>query len=99
MVTVYRYQFSISFCPFLTSTIRRTFVDWNFFTISGWEFDFAPYPDDPDAYVEDQAVRFHRPLEEKNDDDGGKEDKETNSRGPKPTDWRWGPGANWKPDL
>lgn len=55
-------------------------------------FDFAPYPEDLDAYQEDQAVRFHRPLEEKNDDDDGKEDKERDSRGPKPTDWRWGPG-------
>jgi len=60
----------------------------------GWVFDFAPYPEDPDAYVEDQAVRFHRPLEEKNDDDDGKEDKERDSKGPKPTDWRWGPGES-----
>ena len=59
---------------------------------TGWELDFAPYPDDPSAYVEDQAVRFHRPLEAKGDDDEGKDDKETVSRGPKPTDWRWGPG-------
>ncbi len=30
-----------------------------------WRFNLAPLPDDPSAYVEDQAVRFHKPAEEK----------------------------------
>jgi hypothetical protein len=75
----------------LTPDTARLELDW-FFSRAGWEFDFAAYPDDPNAYVEDQAVRFHRPLEVKSDSDADKEDKETVSRGPKPTDWRWGPG-------
>lgn len=31
---------------------------------------FAPYPEDANAYVEDQAIWFHKPLEEESNADG-----------------------------
>jgi transcription initiation factor TFIID subunit 1 len=64
-----------------------------------WELYAAPPPTDPNAYVEDQAVRFHRPFQAKSDqegaDSGGDSKKAFESRGPRPTDWRNGPAQYW----
>ena len=62
----------------------------------GWQLDFAPYPDDPDAYVEDQAVRFHRPFKAKSEEKQDSGDaQDARSRGPRSTDWRQGPAQYW----
>ena len=58
-------------------------------------FDFAPLPEDPNMYLEDDAVRFHRPADQKSKDKEANEERESESRGPKPTDWRWGPAQYW----
>ncbi|XP_040573195.1 transcription initiation factor TFIID subunit 1 [Lepeophtheirus salmonis] len=64
-----------------------------------WEFNYADFPEDPEAYEVDAAIKFHRPA---GDDSNGKEGnkdgngKETSSRkGPKSTDWRTGPAEYW----
>jgi len=41
-----------------------------FFQLQGLKLVFAPYPDDVNAFVEDQAIWFHKPLEEKTNPDG-----------------------------
>lgn len=60
----------------------------------GWQFNYAEWPEDASAYEEDGVVRFHKPKEEKDEQkqDGGKEKEK---RGPKQTDWRWGPAQYW----
>ena len=58
-------------------------------------FDFAPFPEDPDMYEEDDCVRFHRPADQKSKEEEDKEERESESKGPKQTDWRWGPAQYW----
>merc|ERR1719188_1868910 len=62
-----------------------------------WKFDYAPYPDDPDAYAEDQAVRFHKWASEQKKSEGEEEsaEKKEEKKGPRSTDWRWGPAQYW----
>lgn len=60
----------------------------------GWKFNYLDLPDDREMYEEDQAERFHKPKEEvvpKSDET----EKESEKRGPKQTDWRWGPAQYW----
>ena len=59
------------------------------------EFDFAPFPEDPNMYQEDDSVRFHRPADQKSKEEEEKEERESESKGPKATDWRWGPAQYW----
>ena len=60
------------------------------------EFHFAPYPDDPNAYEEDDCVNFHKFEDFKKREEEGKEgEKEKETKGPKSTDWRWGPAQYW----
>ena len=61
----------------------------------GWDY-VVPMPTDPDAYEECQSVRFHKPPEvEKEEVKEEKEQQEPEKKGPKPTDWRWGPAQYW----
>ena len=60
-----------------------------------WSLNFAPPPTDPDAYVEDQAVRFHRPFQAKKHEEEVKANKVKQSKGPQATDWRNGPAEYW----
>ena len=60
-----------------------------------WTLNFAPPPTDPDAYVEDQAVRFHRPFQAKKREEEVKANKVKQSKGPQATDWRNGPAQYW----
>ena len=61
----------------------------------GWDY-VVPMPTDPDAYQECQSVRFHKPAEvEKEEVKEENETKEPEKKGPKPTDWRWGPAQYW----
>jgi hypothetical protein len=60
-----------------------------------WKFDYAPFPEDPNAYEEDQAVRFHKPAEVKEESDESRGKRENEHRGPRSTDWRWGPAQYW----
>ena len=61
----------------------------------GWDY-VVPMPTDPEAYQECQSVRFHKPAEvEKKEVKEEKEEKEPEKKGPKPTDWRWGPAQYW----
>ena len=58
--------------------------------------NIAPPPTDPDAYVEDQAVRFHRPFRAKTlETEASGEQKAQESKRPQPTDWRFGPAQYW----
>ena len=57
---------------------------------------FPEAPDDPAFYVEDQAVRFHRPAADKSEDvDEGQDKKKADDQKAKHTDWRWGPAQYW----
>ena len=61
----------------------------------GWDYT-VPLPTEPEAYEECQSVRFHKPAvveEEKKPE--VKEPVEPEKKGPKPTDWRWGPAQYW----
>ena len=50
---------------------------------------FPEPPTDPEFYVEDQAVRFHRPAADKSEDVNENQDKKKNDdHRVKPTDWR-----------
>ena len=61
-----------------------------------WTLYIAPPPTDPDAYVEDQAVRFHRPFKAKKSMESSADKMAAEkSRGPQPTDWRNGPAEYW----
>ena len=61
----------------------------------GWDYK-VPLPTDPNAYQECQSVRFHKPAEvEKEEVKEEKEVSEPEKKGPKPTDWRWGPAQYW----
>ena len=61
-----------------------------------WLMNIAPPPNDPDAYVEDQAVRFHRPFREKRTEKESSNDQiSSNSKRPQDTDWRFGPAQYW----
>ena len=61
---------------------------------SEWKFNYAEWPEDISAYQEDGIVKFHKPKEEETEEieEGS---KETEKKGPKPTDWRWGPAQYW----
>ena len=61
----------------------------------GWDYQ-VPLPTDPEAYEECQSVRFHKPavLEEEKKPEVS-EPVEPEKKGPKPTDWRWGPAQYW----
>ena len=62
----------------------------------GWVLNVAPPPTDPNAYVEDQAVRFHRPFQAKTQEiEASNEQKFQESRRPHATDWRHGPAQYW----
>ena len=53
---------------------------------SGWVLNVAPPPTDPNAYVEDQAVRFHRPFQAKTQEiEASNEQKFQESRRPHAT--------------
>ena len=57
-----------------------------FFYILGWVLNVAPPPTDPNAYVEDQAVRFHRPFQAKTQEiEASNEQKFQESRRPHAT--------------
>ena len=64
-----------------------------------YENSFPPLPDPvlhPEAYCEDQAVRFHSAVKDNTDDDNdGKNESDSQSKGPKPSDWRHGPAQYW----
>ena len=61
----------------------------------GWDYK-VPLPTDPNAYQECQSVRFHKLAEvEKEEVKEEKEVSEPEKKGPKPTDWRWGPAQYW----
>ena len=60
-----------------------------------WTLNIAPPPSDPDAYVEDQAVRFHRPFKAKKSMESSADKDAAKNRGPQPTDWRNGPAEYW----
>ena len=57
----------------------------NIFSL-GWVLNVAPPPTDPNAYVEDQAVRFHRPFQAKTQEiEASNEQKFQESRRPHAT--------------
>ena len=57
---------------------------------------FPEPPTDPKFYVEDQAVRFHRPAADKSEDvDDDQDMKNKYDNRVKPTDWRTGPAQYW----
>ena len=59
------------------------------------KLEIAPFPDDPEMYQEDMAERLHR-IEIEKKEEGLKEGEEKNEkRGPKASDWRWGPAQYW----
>jgi len=61
----------------------------------GWDY-VVPMPTDPNAYAECQSVRFHKAaVIEKPKEEEAVEQKEPEKKGPKPTDWRWGPAQFW----
>ena len=61
----------------------------------GWDYK-VPMPTDPNAYEECQSVRFHKPAEVEKEEVMEEEEKKTpEKKGPKPTDWRWGPAQYW----
>ena len=61
-----------------------------------FDWDYGPWPQNLDAYDEDQAVKFHRPMEEEQKLTEISNNKKSNERkGPKPTDWRSGPAQYW----
>ncbi|XP_059084202.1 transcription initiation factor TFIID subunit 1-like [Tigriopus californicus] len=64
-------------------------------TFRTWQFDYTPYAEDANLYEEDDAVRFHRPKEENSSEEDAAEGREKESKGPKATDWRWGPAQYW----
>eukprot|EP00095_Tigriopus_kingsejongensis_P010565 maker-scaffold2286_size17589-snap-gene-0.4 protein:Tk10565 transcript:maker-scaffold2286_size17589-snap-gene-0.4-mRNA-1 annotation:"transcription initiation factor tfiid subunit 1 isoform x2" len=70
-------------------------VEGTHLTFRGWEFDFSPFPEDSKLYEEDDAIRFHKPQEEKKLEDEAAEGRERINKGPKATDWRWGPAQYW----
>lgn len=59
-----------------------------------WKLSVADPPADPSAYAPDEMERYMRPKEEKKVEDEGDSNQEE-KRGPKPTDWRWGPAQYW----
>ena len=71
------------------------------------KLEFAPPPEDPDAYQECDDVQFSKWKEveqkkvvvEDGDDDDDEETpekkKKRRKKGPKSTDWRWGPAQYW----
>lgn len=64
-----------------------------------YENSFAPLPDPklhPDAYCEDQAIRFHSSEQDQiNEANDKKKDSDVQSKGPKDSDWRHGPAQYW----
>ena len=61
-----------------------------------WLMYVAPPPTDPEAYVQDQAIRFHRPFQaKKTETESGHEKKAEESKRPQSTDWRYGPAQYW----
>ena len=61
----------------------------------GWEPNYAPVPTDPALIMECDSVKFHKSAEVKIDEDEDREAKEAAKKGPKLTDWRWGPAQYW----
>ena len=59
----------------------------------------APPPTDPEAYVEDQAIRFHRPFKAKKSVELASDKKAAEKKGPQHTDWRNGPAEYWYDNL
>lgn len=61
----------------------------------GFQLNYAPFPEDPDAYLEDGVVQFHKFKEEKQEEEETTQNKQEEKKGPKPTDWRFGPAQYW----
>ncbi len=59
-----------------------------------WKFNYAELPEDPSAYEENALDRLMRPKEEAKDGKRG-EEQEEERRGPRSTDWRFGPAQYW----
>ena len=63
-------------------------------TQTRWKLNYAELPENPDAFEEDDVVRFHKPKEQKMEKEETDE-RDAERKGPKPTDWRWGPAQYW----
>jgi len=62
----------------------------------GWNLNIAPPPEDPEAYAVDDAVLFRQPMQlTKPVPQSPPKEEDLSKKGPKPTDWRWGPAQYW----
>merc|ERR1719354_807772 len=62
----------------------------------GWGPHYAPDPEDPNLYEVDQQVLFSQPMQlSKPKVESPLKEEDLAKKGPKQTDWRWGPAQYW----
>jgi len=62
----------------------------------GWTLNIAPPPDDPNAYEICDNVKFRQPMQEvKPTPVTPEKEEDVSKKGPKQTDWRFGPAQYW----